>query len=177
MPTDKHHGWKHIEFDGEGKLLIPVGAPCNICDPEPPYASLLRMDRNTGAYEVIAQGIRNTVGFDFEPGTGVLWFSDNGRDMLGDEIPPEELNRLAAPGAHFGYPYVHGGAVLDPEFGKGHRLEDYAAPEARLPAHSARPWASPSTRAAPFPSATGEPYSLPSMAPGIVARRLATKFP
>jgi len=137
LPTEKHHGWKHIEFDSDGQLLIPVGAPCNICDPEPPYASLLRMDRNSGAYEVIAQGIRNTVGFDFEPGTGALWFSDNGRDMLGDEIPPEELNRLDAPGAHFGYPYVHGGAVLDPEFGAGHRLEDYAAPEARLPAHSA----------------------------------------
>lgn len=137
LPTDKHHGWKHIEFSAAGDLFIPVGAPCNICDPEPPYASLLRMDPRTGAFEIYARGIRNTVGFDFEPGTGALWFSDNGRDMLGDEIPPEELNRITAPGAHFGYPYVHGGVLLDPEFGDGHRLDAYEAPAFRLPAHSA----------------------------------------
>ena len=133
------------------------------------------MDRNTGAYEVIAQGIRNTVGFDFEPGTGALWFSDNGRDMLGDEIP-EELNRLAAPGPTSAIPTSTAApsSIQSSERAIAWKITLRPRPGCQL---TARPWALPSTRAAPFPSATGEPYSLPSMAPGIVARRLATKFP
>lgn len=137
LPSDRHHGWKHLEFGPDGALWVPVGAPCNVCDPEPPYASMLRMDPDTGAYELWARGIRNSVGFDFEPGTGVLWLSDNGRDLLGDDIPPEELNRAPEPGLHFGYPYVHAGEILDPEFGAGHDPGDYAAPALTMQAHTA----------------------------------------
>jgi glucose/arabinose dehydrogenase len=137
LPKDRHHGWKHLEFGPDGHLWVPVGAPCNICDPAEPYASILRMDPRTGAYEVWARGIRNTVGFDFEPGSGVLWLSDNGRDMLGDDIPPEEINRAPSAGLHFGYPYVHAGEILDPEFGEGQDPADYAAPELTMQAHTA----------------------------------------
>ncbi|HSG89418.1 MAG TPA: PQQ-dependent sugar dehydrogenase [Pseudomonadales bacterium] len=137
LPTETHHGWKHLEFGPDGKLWVPIGAPCNICDEGDPYASIAKMDPDTGAYEIFARGIRNTVGFDFEPDTGVLWLSDNGRDMLGDDVPPCELNRVPHAGMHFGYPYVHGADILDPEFGEGHDPADYTPPALEMQAHVA----------------------------------------
>jgi glucose/arabinose dehydrogenase len=140
LPEDGHHGWKHLEFGPDGTLWVPVGAPCNICDPADPYMALLRMDASTGDYEVAARGIRNTVGFDFEPATGDLWFTDNGRDWLGDDTPPCELNRLATDDPsvpHFGYPHVHGLAVVDPEFGAGHDPAEFAGPAWEFGAHTA----------------------------------------
>src|SRR6267142_1366290 len=101
-PGDRHHGWKFIAFGPDGKLYVPVGAPCNVClPPGPLHATITRLDLAGGRPEVVARGVRNSVGFDFQPETGELWFTDNGRDYLGDDQPPDELNRLTRPGEHF----------------------------------------------------------------------------
>ena len=136
-PTDTHHGWKFIAFGPDGKLYVPVGAPCNICKSEDEtYASITRMNPDGTDLEVVAHGIRNTVGFTWHPETGNLWFTDNGRDMLGDNIPPCELNKITKTGDHYGYPYCHGG-IKDPEFGKGKNCADYIDPEWKFKAHVA----------------------------------------
>lgn len=140
-PTEKHHGWKFIAFGPDGMLYVPVGAPCNICDPEEEiFASITRLDVKTpnAKPEVYAHGVRNTVGFDWHPVTGEMWFTDNGRDMLGDDTPDCELNRVTAKGQHFGYPYWHAGTIKDPEFGdKGKAQSEYVQPAAKLGAHTA----------------------------------------
>lgn len=140
-PTDGHHGWKFIAFGPDGMLYVPVGAPCNICEKENPiYASITRLDvSKPGAKpEVYAHGVRNTVGFAWHPVSKELWFTDNGRDMMGDDVPDCELNRATAKGQHFGYPYWHAGTVKDPEFGsKGKEATAYVAPAAKMGAHSA----------------------------------------
>ena len=136
FPPEEHHGWKFIAFGPDGKLYIPIGAPCNLCD-EKGHANLMRMNADGSGREVYASGIRNTVGFDWEPTSKELWFTDNGRDLLGDDVPPDELNRAPKAGMHFGYPYCHAGEILDPEFGKGKSCADYTAPAAKLGAHVA----------------------------------------
>src|SRR5262249_18470426 len=119
-PSDAHHGWKFIAFGPDGKLYVPVGAPCNICTPPGPlYATITRLDLAGGQPEVVARGVRNSVGFDFDPVTGDLWFTDNGRDWLGDDQPPDELNHLTKVGEHFGFPFCHGNAIRDPEHNAG----------------------------------------------------------
>ena len=131
-PSDRHHGWKFLAFGPDGRLYVPVGAPCNICAPNGPlYATITRIDLAGGAPEVVARGVRNSVGFDFHPDTGDLWFTDNGRDWLGDDQPPDELNRLTRPGEHFGFPYCHGSDLRDPDFNGG-RVCDQFTPPARL---------------------------------------------
>ena len=138
FPTDTHHGWKFIAFGPDGKLYVPVGAPCNICEPDPErYANIMRMNRDGSALEVYARGVRNTVGFDWDPRTRDLWFTDNGRDMLGDDVPPDELNHATRAGQHFGYPYCHGGTIADPEFGRTHPCGEFTAPAQNLGAHVA----------------------------------------
>jgi len=136
---DKHHGWKYIAFGPDGWLYVPIGAPCNICD-EPGYANIQRLkiegDRVVKT-ETWAEGVRNTVGFTWHPETGHLWFTDNGRDMMGDDIPPCELNTAPTAGMHFGFPYCHGGDILDPEFGTGKSCSDYVAPVQNLGPHVA----------------------------------------
>ena len=117
LPSDRHHGWKFIRFGPDGLLYVPVGAPCNMCDRGDPYAAILRMKPDGSGQEVFARGVRNTVGFDWHPTTQELWFTDNGRDNLGDNTPGDELNRVPKPGMHFGYPYCHEGTIVDPEFG------------------------------------------------------------
>lgn len=138
-PTDDHHGWKYIAFGPDGKLYIPVGAPCNICNhPEQPlYASITRMNPDGSGREVFASGVRNTVGFTWHPTTQELWFTDNGRDMLGDDTPPCELNHAPRAGMHFGYPFCHGGTVPDPEYGKLGPCANYTAPAQNLGPHVA----------------------------------------
>jgi glucose/arabinose dehydrogenase len=119
LPRDGWHGWKYIKFGPDGKLYVPVGAPCNVCIPPGPlYASLHRMNADGTGFETYAVGIRNTVGFDWDPRTKVLWFTDNGRDYLGDNLPPDELDYAPAPRLNFGFPYVYGDNVKDPEYGK-----------------------------------------------------------
>ena len=140
LPTERHHGWKFIGFGPDDLLYIPVGAPCNICLSEDPrFAAIMRMDINKPdeELEIVAHGVRNTVGFDWHPRTKELWFTDNGRDHLGDDIPPCELNRVTETGQHFGYPFIHGKAILDPEFGKGKSPDDYVKPALELGPHTA----------------------------------------
>ena len=137
-PTDRHHGWKYIAFGPDGKLYVPVGAPCNICDSEKDiYATITRMDPDGSNMEIYAEGIRNTVGFTWHPQTDELWFTDNGRDRMGDNRPPDELNKAPQQGLHFGYPYCHGRDISDPRFGNGKSCEDYKAPEQELGPHVA----------------------------------------
>ncbi len=136
FPEDRHHGWKYLGFGPDGRLYVPVGAPCNICD-EPGYAKIMRIKPDGSEPDVYAHGVRNSVGFDWHPDTGELWFTDNGRDMLGDDLPPCELNHAPRAGMHFGYPYCHGGSVIDPEFGDGKSCADYVAPAQPLGAHVA----------------------------------------
>jgi glucose/arabinose dehydrogenase len=116
-PSDEAHGWKFIRFGPDGKLYVPVGAPCNVClKNDERYASITRINRDGGDFEIYAKGIRNTVGFDWHPKTGELWFTDNGRDWLGDDLPPDELNRVSAKGQHFGFPHCHGKDISDPKY-------------------------------------------------------------
>ena len=139
-PTEFHHGWKYIAFGPDDKLYIPVGAPCNICDStvvDERYATITRMDPDGSNREIVAKGVRNSVGFTWHPETKELWFTDNGRDMLGDDVPPCELNRVTEIGQHFGYPYCHGGVVKDPEFGNLRPCSDFVAPVQAMGAHVA----------------------------------------
>jgi glucose/arabinose dehydrogenase len=139
LPTERHHGWKFIKVGPDGKLYVPVGAPCNVCEREDPrYAGILRMNLDGGQVEVFASGVRNTVGFDWNPRTGELWFTDNGRDLLGDDLPPDELNRAPRAGLHFGFPYLHGRSVRDPVYWKQRPAGVvFTLPELELPAHVA----------------------------------------
>lgn len=138
FPTDRHHGWKFIRFGPDGMLYVPVGAPCNVCErADPRYAAILRMRPDGTGVEIFASGVRNTVGFDWNPGTGELWFTDNGRDRMGDDLPPDELNRAPGKGLHFGFPFVHGKNHPDPEFGARGKPAGFTPPEWELPAHVA----------------------------------------
>ena len=138
LPDKQHHGWKYLRFGPDGLLYVPVGAPCNICKSEDSrFASILRMDPDTGVIEPYVEGIRNSVGLAFHPTTQQLWFTDNGRDMMGDDVPPEEVNIVTAKGQHFGYPFIHGGNIPDPEFGKGVVAEKFTKPAYTIHAHSA----------------------------------------
>lgn len=137
-PTDRHHGWKYIAFGPDGKLYVPVGAPCNICESKKEeYASITRMDADGSNREIYARGVRNTVGFTWHPETGEMWFTDNGRDMLGNDLPPCELNKVSAVGQHFGYPYCHGGDIADPQFGSKFPCSDFIKPTQNLGPHVA----------------------------------------
>jgi glucose/arabinose dehydrogenase len=138
LPNRDHHGYRYIAFGPDGKLYVPVGAPCNVCEPEEPiFATINRMNPDGTGLEIFAKGVRNTVGFDWSPVTKEMWFTDNGRDMLGDNIPPCELNRAPQPGMHFGFPYVHAGDIMDPKFGAGKKATDYAGPARKLGPHVA----------------------------------------
>lgn len=137
FPPDRHHGWKFIAFGPDGLLYVPVGAPCNICQPAPMYGAIHRMRPDGSAFETFARGIRNTVGFDWDPATHELWFTDNGRDMLGDDVPPDELNHAPRSGMDFGYPSCHGRNIADQEFGKRRPCSATTPPEVELGPHVA----------------------------------------
>ena len=138
FPGDRHHGWKFIRFGPDGQLYVPVGAPCNVCErSDGHYALIMRMNPDGTGLEVFARGVRNTVGFDWHPETKTLWFTDNGRDWLGDDVPPDELNHAARKGLHFGFPYCHGGDISDPEFGGKHACEEFVPPAMKLGPHVA----------------------------------------
>jgi glucose/arabinose dehydrogenase len=138
LPNDRHHGWKYTAFGPDGKLYVAVGVPCNICEVDfARHGHIARMNPDGSGYEVVARGIRNSVGFDWDPSNKQLWFTDNGRDWMGDDQPPDELNHAPKDGLHFGYPYCHGNAIADPEFGKGHRCGDFRAPAVELGPHVA----------------------------------------
>lgn len=140
FPSDRSHGWKYIKFGPDGKLYVPVGMPCNVCNKEGEderYGTIMRMEPDGSQLEIFAKGVRNTVGFAWHPETAELWFTDNGRDWLGDDIPPDELNRAPEKGMHFGFPYCHGGDIPDPEFGGSRNCSEFTAPEMKLGPHVA----------------------------------------
>jgi glucose/arabinose dehydrogenase len=138
LPSDGHHGRKFIGFGPDSKLYVAVGAPCNICAPDPDqYANVQRMNPDGSAREVVARGVRNSVGFDWDPRTKELWFTSNGRDMMGDDVPPDTLNRVTRAPQHFGYPYCHGGTIADPEFGARRPCSEFTPPAQNLGPHVA----------------------------------------
>jgi len=138
LPKNKHHGWKYIRFGPDGFLYVPIGAPCNIClKKDPRFATISRLKPDGTHFEIFAKGIRNTVGFDWHPETKVLWFTDNGRDWLGDNLPPDELNRAPKKGMHFGFPYLHGKNIQDPKFSIFKSNIKITAPEKELGPHVA----------------------------------------
>lgn len=138
FPTDGQHGWKFIRFGPDGKLYIPVGVPCNVCEKvDERYGTIMRMNSDGSDLEIYARGVRNSVGFDWQPRTDILYFTDNGRDWLGNETPPDELNAAPKKGMHFGFPYCHGGTIIDPDFGIGKHCDDYTPPAMNLGAHTA----------------------------------------
>lgn len=138
FPSDAAHGWKFIRFGPDGKLYVPVGAPCNVCEKsDERYSSIMRMNPDGTQLEIFAAGIRNTVGFDWHPETGQLWFTDNGRDWLGDNLPPDELNCAPVAGLHFGFPYFHGRQIPDPEFAGGRNPASFVPCIQELGAHVA----------------------------------------
>ncbi|HYG63929.1 MAG TPA: sorbosone dehydrogenase family protein [Thermoanaerobaculia bacterium] len=137
-PREGHHGWKFIRFGPDGWLYVPVGAPCNICERENPiYSSITRIKPDGTGREVFASGVRNTVGFDWHPQTKELWFTENGRDWLGDNRPPDELNRAPRAGLHFGFPYCHGKDIKDPEYGDKRACSETVPPARELDPHVA----------------------------------------
>ena len=138
FPADAHHGRKFIAFGPDGKLYVPVGMACNVCELDPDrYGIIARMNADGSDVEVFVRGIRNTVGFDWDPRTKELWFTDNGRDNLGDDVPPDTLNRAARAGLRFGFPYCHGGTIADPEFGRQHACSEFQPPAQNLGPHVA----------------------------------------
>lgn len=138
LPDDKWHGEKIMKAGPDGKLYIPVGAPCNVCDTDDTKsAKIYRMNADGSGLEEYARGVRNTVGFAFHPTTKALWFTDNGRDQMGDNTPSCELNIAPKAGLHFGFPYCHGGVVPDPDFAKGRTCEEFVEPVAKLGPHVA----------------------------------------
>lgn len=137
-PDDRHHGWKFIAFGPDGWLYVPVGMPCNVCDPENEiYGTITRIRPDGSDLQIYAGGIRNTVGFDWHPQTGNLWFTENGRDRWGDDRPPDELNVITEKGQHFGFPHCHGDGLRDPEFGEGVDCSRYRDPAIELGPHVA----------------------------------------
>lgn len=138
FPKGEMHIWKTLKVGPEGKLYAAVGVPCNSCEVSHPlHGRLVRMNPDGSGLEILASGLRNSMGFDFDPNDASLWLSDNGRDWLGDDVPPDELNHLIQPGTDFGFPRCFGKSVLDPVFGRPGACEAAQAPEWEFPAHVA----------------------------------------
>ncbi|MDI1230728.1 MAG: PQQ-dependent sugar dehydrogenase [Methylobacter sp.] len=138
FPSEQHHGWKYLRFGPDNKLYTTVGAPCNICEPEKPiYSSLVRLNADGSGFEILARGIRSSVGFDWQPETDALFFNDNGRDYMGDDLPPDELNQWTTTGEHFGFPYCHGGDIADPDLAADKTCQQFTAPVWKFKAHVA----------------------------------------
>jgi glucose/arabinose dehydrogenase len=137
LPPDVHHNWKFIAFGPDKKLYVPVGAPCNICEVGDQHAQIRRYNPDGSGMEVIARGVRNTVGFDFHPKTGELWFTDNGRDWMGENAPEDELNRVGKPGENFGFPYCHANGIPDRDFPKPDACKGVTMPVTLMGAHAA----------------------------------------
>ena len=138
LPKDEAHGWKFLTIGPDDKLYFQVGAPCNICMPSPAHAQIRRINLDGSGAEVVARGIRQIVGMDFSPITKQLYFTENSRDWLSEDIPEDKLNRLTQPGKdNFGYPYCHQGNIADQEFGWGHSCDEFTKPIALLGPHTA----------------------------------------
>ena len=136
FPENGWHGWKYLRIGPDDKLYVPVGSPCNVCENDDPFGTITRMNLDGSELEVYVRGVRNSVGLDFDPRTGDLWFTDNGRDEMGDDLPPDELNHVTAAEQHFGFPYCHGGSVAEPEF-PDRSCDEFVAPAQPLGPHVA----------------------------------------
>ena len=169
LPAEAHANGRFIAFGPDGKLYVSIGAPCNVCV-KPGYAKIVSMNPDGSDMQDVALGVRNSVGFDWQPGSNKMWFTDNGRDDLGDNIPSDELNRLDSIGENYGFPYCHAGNIPDPKFGR-----IYPVPTScRLRSNPARTWprsACVSTRAACFPRPIVARSSSPNMVRGIAPAR------
>jgi glucose/arabinose dehydrogenase len=137
LPSDEAHGWKFISIGPDNKLYVPVGQPCNNCIPDDRHGQIRRMDLDGKNVEVIARGVRNTVGFDWSPVNHDLYFTDNGRDWMSEDVPQDELNRLTKVGQHFGSPYCYQGNLPDPQFGWGHSCDEFVPPVVLMGPHAA----------------------------------------
>jgi glucose/arabinose dehydrogenase len=139
LPTERHHGVKTLRFGPDGLLYVGIGAPCNVCEPKREFGTISRLDATKpGAKrEIYAAGVRNSVGFDWDPRTKELWFTDNGRDLMGNDVPPDELNHAPRAGMNFGFPYCHAGDVADPRYGSRRSCKEFAPPAQKLGAHVA----------------------------------------
>ena len=137
LPDKRHHGWRDIAFGPDGLLYVALGVPCNVCAREGDFGTVVRVKADFSGWDVVARGVRNSVGLAFHPQTGQLWFTDNGRDWLGDDSPHDELDVVTTPGDDFGFPYCHQGDVADPEFGAAHPCSEFKAPVAKLGPHTA----------------------------------------
>ncbi|HUI95059.1 MAG TPA: PQQ-dependent sugar dehydrogenase [Xanthobacteraceae bacterium] len=137
LPSDEAHGWKFISIGPDNKLYVPVGQPCNNCIPDDRHGQIRRMNLDGTGAEVVARGVRNTVGFDWHPVTHELYFTDNGRDWMSEDLPNDELNRVTKVGQHFGSPYCYQGNIPDPQFGWGHSCSEFVPPVALMGPHAA----------------------------------------
>lgn len=137
LPPKQHHNWKFLAAGPDGKLYVPFGAPCNICDPPAEYAQIRRYNWDGSGMEVVARGVRNSVGFDFHPRTKELWFTDNGRDWMDENGPEEELNRVSRVGEFFGFPYCHANGIPDRDVRKADPCRGVTMPVTLLGAHAA----------------------------------------
>jgi glucose/arabinose dehydrogenase len=137
LPREQHHNWKYIAFGPDDKLYVPFGAPCNICVPGDEYAQIRRYNADGSGMEVIARGVRNTQGFAWHPVTKEMWFTDHGRDWMGDDSPEDELNRLSRHGANYGFPHCHANGVADKDFRKERPCSDVVLPVATMGPHAA----------------------------------------
>jgi glucose/arabinose dehydrogenase len=137
LPNHQSHGWRYIGIGPDNKIYINVGAPCNICEPPPTNAQIRRLNLDGSGAEVVAYGVRNSVGFDWHPVTKEFYFTDNGRDWLSEDLPEDELNRVTKVGQHFGFPYCHQGTFADREMGWGRSCDEFEKPVALVGPHSA----------------------------------------
>jgi glucose/arabinose dehydrogenase len=137
LPPEQHHNWKYIAFGPDGKLYVPFGSPCNICEPPKEYGQIRRYNADGSGKEVIARGVRNSVGFDWHPKTKELWFTDHGRDWMGEDGPQDELNRVTKPGLNFGFPYCHANGIVDKDFPKKDACKGVTRPVALMGPHAA----------------------------------------
>ena len=137
LPGVVPHGWKFIKFGPDNRLYMNIGTPCNVCEEQEGYANIISINADGSDKQEVALGVRNSMGFDWHPTTGDLWFGDNQRDWLSEDMPLDELNRLTTPGQHFGYPYCHSGIMVDPKFGWGRSCDEFSSPAASLGPHAA----------------------------------------
>ncbi|MDE2399103.1 MAG: PQQ-dependent sugar dehydrogenase, partial [Burkholderiales bacterium] len=135
-PADAHRA-RYLRFGPDGKLYISIGAPCNVCEPGAEYAKIIRMNRDGSGVETVARGVRNSMGMDFDPITGDLWFTDNGRDWLSENLPNDTLSHVARRGQDFGFPYCDQGDLPDPIYGWGRDCSQFAQPAQLLGPHAA----------------------------------------
>jgi glucose/arabinose dehydrogenase len=137
LPKEQHHNWKYVDFVPVGKLYVPFGAPCNICEPTDEYAQIRRYNADGSGMEVIARGVRNTQGFAWHPTTKEMWFTDHGRDWMGDDGPEDELNRLTKTGNNYGFPYCHANGVVDRDIKKTNACSGVTLPVTTMGPHAA----------------------------------------